>query len=187
MKRLFTLLMVAMLTFGAAGCGNNSEPENTDTAMLTEEGAEETLEDNGMIIFEEDVPLTDSPESEMFHEYVLTVVDLVNKERAKENIPPVTLNTTATKAAQVRAEEAAKSFSHTRPNGTKCFTALTEANISYMVAGENLAGRIQTPTRAVQAWMESPGHRKNIMNPKFSQIGVGYVASGNYWSQFFLG
>ena len=187
MKRLFALLMAAMLTFGAAGCGGSSESENTDTAMLTEEGAEDILEDDGMVIFEEDVPLADSPDSENIHKYVYTVVDLVNEERAKENIPPVTLNATATKAAQVRAEEATKSFSHTRPNGTKCFTALAEANISYTAAGENLAGRIQTPERAVQAWMESPGHRKNIMNPKYSQIGVGYVASGNYWSQFFLG
>ena len=185
MKRLFALLMAAMLTFGAAGCGSSSE--NTDTAMLTEEGAEEVIEADGMMIFEEEVPLADSPDSELFHEYVFAVVDLVNEERAKENIPPVTLNTTATQAAQVRAEEAAKSFSHTRPNGTKCFTALTEANVSYTAAGENLAGRMKTPERAVQAWMDSPGHRKNIMNPRYSQIGVGYVSSGNYWSQFFIG
>lgn len=56
-----------------------------------------------------------------------------------------------------------------------------------MAAGENLAGKIKTPEKVVDAWMNSPGHRKNIMNPQYSQIGVGYVSSGNYWSQFFIG
>ncbi|MBO5150052.1 MAG: hypothetical protein J6B66_07460, partial [Anaerotignum sp.] len=119
--------------------------------------------------------------------YVFAVVDLVNEERAKENLAPLSLNRTATDAAQVRAEEAKKSFSHTRPNGTKCFTALAEAGVTYTAAGENLAGKIKTPEKVVDAWMNSPGHRKNIMNPKYSQIGVGYVSSGNYWSQFFMG
>ena len=98
-----------------------------------------------------------------------------------------TLHQGALECAQLRAEEAKKSFSHTRPNGTACFTALKEAGIDYMAAGENLAGKIKTPEKVVKAWMDSPGHRKNIMDPRFTQIGVGYVAEGNYWSQFFLG
>ena len=186
MKKVFAMMMAAMLLFGMTGCGG-SEPAAEDSAMLTEDGAMEELEDDGFIIFEEDVPLAGEPGSEDIHEYVFAVVDLVNEERAKENIPPVSLNRAATSAAQVRAQEATKSFSHTRPNGTKCFTALAEADISYQAAGENLAGRIKTPEKVVDAWMNSPGHRKNIMNPKYSQIGVGYVSSGNYWSQFFLG
>ena len=186
MKKVFAMMMAAMLLFGMTGCGS-SEPAAEDSAMLTEDGAMEELEDDGFIIFEEDVPLAGEPGSEDIHEYVFAVVDLVNEERAKENIPPVSLNRAATNAAQVRAQEATKAFSHTRPNGTKCFTALAEADISYQAAGENLAGRIKTPEKVVDAWMNSPGHRKNIMNPKYSQIGVGYVSSGNYWSQFFVG
>ena len=186
MKKFFALMMTAVLAFGMIGCGN-TESETEDSAMLTEDGAMEELEGDDFIIFEEDVPLAGEPGSEDIHDYVFAVVDLVNEERAKENIPPVSLNRAATTAAQVRAEEAKKSFSHTRPNGTKCFTALAEADISYMAAGENLAGRIKTPEKVVDAWMNSPGHRKNIMNPKYSQIGVGYVSSGNYWSQFFVG
>jgi uncharacterized protein YkwD len=155
--------------------------------MLTEDGAEEEDPDAGLIIFEDDVPLAGEPGSEDIHDYVFAVVDLVNKERAAEGIAPVSLHRDATACAQVRAEEAKKSFSHTRPNGTTCFTALTEAGITYAAAGENLAGKIKTPEKVVDAWMNSPGHRKNIMNPKYSQIGVGYVSSGNYWSQFFVG
>ena len=186
MKKVFAMMMATLLLFGMTGCGG-SEPATEDSAMLTEDGAAEEIESDDFIIFEEDVPMAGEPGSEDIHEYVFAVVDLVNEERAKENIPPVSLNRTATAAAQVRAEEAKKSFSHTRPNGTKCFTALTEADITYTAAGENLAGRIKTPEKVVDAWMNSPGHRKNIMNPKYSQIGVGYVSSGNYWSQFFVG
>lgn len=187
MKKLFALMMTAVLAFGIAACGGSAEPAEEETAMLTEEGAEEYIDDAGIIIFEEDVPLAGEPGSEDIHEYVFAVVDLVNEERAKENLAPLSLNRTATEAAQVRAVEAKQSFSHTRPNGAKCFTALTDAGVSYMAAGENLAGKIKTPERVVEAWMESPGHRKNIMSEKYSQIGVGYVAEGNYWSQFFLG
>lgn len=186
MKKVFAVMMAALLIFGMTGCGN-SEPTVEDNAMLTEEGAEDVRDDTGSIIFEEDVPLAGEPGSEDIHEYVFAVVDLVNEERAKENLAPLTLNKAATEAAQVRAEEAKESFSHTRPNGTKCFTALTEAEVSYMAAGENLAGCIKTPEKVVDAWMNSPGHRKNIMNPQYSQIGVGYVSSGNYWSQLFVG
>lgn len=127
------------------------------------------------------------PEWEGVHEYVFAVVDLVNEERAKENLAPVTLDRAATTAAQVRAEEAKCCWSHTRPDGRKCFTALAEAGVTYQAAGENLAGKISTPEKVVQAWMDSPGHRKNIMNPKYTQIGVGYVADGNYWGEFFVG
>ena len=187
MKKVFVLMMTAVLAFGIAGCGGSAEPAAEDSAMLTEEGAEDLIDDGSVVIFEEDVPLAGEPGSEDIHEYVFAVVDLVNEERAKENLAPLSLNRTATDAAQVRAEEAKKSFSHTRPNGTKCFTALAEAGVTYTAAGENLAGKIKTPEKVVDAWMNSPGHRKNIMNPKYSQIGVGYVSSGNYWSQFFMG
>lgn len=182
MKKIFALLMAMVLVFGIAGCGSSS-----DSAMLTDEGAEDYNEDAGIIIFDPDVPLIGEPGSEDIHDYVFAVVDLVNAERAKENIAPVTLNRTATEAAQVRAAEAKQSFSHTRPDGSRCFTALADVGMDYMAAGENLAGRIKTPEKVVQAWMDSPSHKKNIMNPKYSQIGIGYVADGNYWSQFFVG
>ena len=186
MKKVFALMMAAILVCGIAGCGGK-EDVPSESAMLTDEGAEDYIEDAGIIIFEGDVPLEGEPGSEDIHDYVFAVVDLVNEERAKENLAPVSLNRTATDAAQVRAEEAKESFSHTRPNGTRCFTALAEAGLDYAYAGENLAGRIKTPEKAVDAWMNSPSHRKNIMNPNYSQIGIGYVAEGNYWSQFFVG
>lgn len=119
--------------------------------------------------------------------YVEQVVALVNEERAKEGLSPVALDSQISAAAQVRAKEAAQSFSHTRPNGSSCFTALKEAGISYRGAGENIAYGQATPSAVMQDWMNSSGHRANIMNAKYTKIGVGYTVINGvaYWAQFF--
>ena len=79
------------------------------------------------------------------------------------------------------------SFSHTRPNGASCFTALTEAGVSYARAGENIAYGQSTPEAVVQSWMNSSGHRANILSSSFTSIGVGCtVVNGTaYWAQLF--
>lgn len=127
---------------------------------------------------------TDTSESA----YAAEVVRLVNAERAKEGLSALKSDSTVQAAAQVRAKETVTSFSHTRPNGSSCFTALQEAGVSYMGAGENIAYGQKTPAEVVNAWMNSPGHRANIMNGSFTTIGVGCYKSGNtyYWSQFFI-
>ena len=90
-------------------------------------------------------------------------------------------------AAQVRAAETVQSFSHTRPNGSSFSTALTEAGVSYTRSGENIAYGQSTPQQVVQAWMNSSGHRANILNGSFTTIGVGYTVVGGtaYWAQLF--
>lgn len=93
-------------------------------------------------------------------------------------------------AAQVRAVECEQSFSHTRPNGTSFSTALKEQGVSYRRAGENIAWGQRSPEEVVNAWMNSEGHRANIMNSNFTKIGVGYYQNANgvkYWSQLFIG
>lgn len=181
MKKLLTLMLAAFLVWSCIGCGSDN------SALLTEEPAVEINEDGGQYIGDGMVPLAPGDDEESVHKYILEVVDLVNEERAKEDIAPVELDLALCDAAEIRAKEAKKSFSHTRPNGERCFTVLSEAGITYKIAGENLGGHIKTPKRAVAAWMKSEGHRKNIMNPKFTHIGIGYVSNGNYWSQLFLG
>jgi len=111
------------------------------------------------------------------------VVDLVNAERAKAGLGALTIDTKVTAAAQVRAKEVQTSFSHTRPDGRSCFTALDEANASYRGAGENIALGQKTPEQVMNDWMNSEGHRANIMNPNFKYIGVG--VDGNAWTQLF--
>lgn len=118
--------------------------------------------------------------------YAARVTELVNMERAKAGLPALTLDAAASQAAQVRAAEIRTSFSHTRPNGKNCFTALAEAGVNYRAAGENIASGQRTPEEVVTAWMNSEGHRKNILSSNFTGIGVGYL-EGNYWTQFFIG
>lgn len=78
-------------------------------------------------------------------------------------------------------------FSHTRPSGASCFTALTEAGVSYTRAGENIAYGQSTPEAVVQSWMSSSGHRANILSSSFTTIGIGCtVVNGTaYWAQLF--
>ena len=80
-----------------------------------------------------------------------------------------------------------KYFSHTSPTYGSPFDMMKSFGISYKTAGENIAYGYSTPEAVVKGWMNSEGHRKNILNPSFTQIGVGYVASGNYWTQMFIG
>ena len=115
------------------------------------------------------------------------MVSLVNAERARQGLPALTVSTTVQQAAQTRARELQTSFSHTRPSGASCFTALTEAGISYARAGENIAYGQSTPEAVVQSWMSSSGHRANILSSSFTTIGIGCtVVNGTaYWAQLF--
>ena len=116
------------------------------------------------------------------------VVDLVNAERAKAGLGALTLDRNIESAALVRAKEIETSFSHTRPNGSSFSTVLTENGISYQGSGENIAWGQRTPEEVMNGWMNSEGHRANILNSRFTKIGVGYYqnsAGRNYWTQLF--
>jgi len=137
-----------------------------------------------------ETPEVDTPEDNTTLSHAEQVVTLVNAERAKEGLAPLSIDTKVQAAAQVRAVESEQSFSHTRPNGSSFATALKEQNVSYRRAGENIAWGQRSPEEVVNAWMNSSGHRANIMNPNFTKIGVGYYRNSkglNYWSQLFIG
>lgn len=116
------------------------------------------------------------------------VVVLVNAERKKAGLSEVTLDEKVEAAALVRAKETERSFSHTRPNGSSFSTALKEQGVSYRGSGENIAWGQKTPEDVMKAWMNSEGHRANILNARFTKIGVGYYQNAkgtNYWTQLF--
>ncbi|NLZ83977.1 MAG: CAP domain-containing protein [Clostridiales bacterium] len=115
------------------------------------------------------------------------VLQLVNVERSKAGLSKLTMDSTLSAAAQKRAVETETSFSHTRPNGTKFSTVLAEYGISYRTSGENLAYGQRSPEEVVTGWMNSPGHRANILNGNFNKIGIGVHSSNGtiYWSQLF--
>lgn len=119
------------------------------------------------------------------------VLELVNAERSKAGKSALSLNSALCGVAQLRADEIVKSFSHTRPNGSSCFTAIQEAGISYGALGENIAAGQSTPASVMDSWMNSEGHRANILSGDFTSIGIGYVKAssgyGHYWVQMFLG
>lgn len=122
--------------------------------------------------------------------YTKDVVTLVNKERTSRGLKELKLNETLYNKAMIRSKELVKLFSHTRPNGTSCFTVLE--GISYRCMGENIAAGQRTPKEVVTDWMNSPGHRANILSPDFTKIGVGLVYNSNsvygyFWTQIFLG
>lgn len=116
------------------------------------------------------------------------VVKLVNEERAKAGLSPLTLQSNMTAAANIRAKELEQQFSHTRPDGSSCFTALNEQGISNRFMGENIAYGQTTPSWVMNSWMNSSGHRANILNSHYTNIGVGCYQNennGKYWVQLF--
>lgn len=121
-----------------------------------------------------------------------SVAQLVNQERAKEGLSPLRVDTQLLDAAKIRALELPQLFDHQRPDGRSCFTVLDDIGYtSYSTLGENIAAGQQTPESVMSAWMNSPGHRANILNPDFTSIGVGCVAGNEgyplYWVQLFAG
>ena len=122
--------------------------------------------------------------------YAVQVLNLVNAERAKHSLAPLTLNSNVSRVAQVKAEDMKNNnyFSHTSPTYGSPFDMLKRFGISYRAAGENIAKGQKTPQAVVNAWMNSEGHRANILNKNFKELGVGYTGgSSPYWVQMFIG
>lgn len=120
--------------------------------------------------------------------YAEQIVKLVNDKRTKAGLQALELDTEIASAALVRAKEITTSFSHTRPDGRKFSTVLTDNGIRFNGAGENIAWGQKSPEQVMDAWMNSEGHRANILNARFTKIGVGHyqdAAGRNYWVQLF--
>ncbi|WLR59371.1 CAP domain-containing protein [Guptibacillus hwajinpoensis] len=135
------------------------------------EPAKETNEDTGLSEFEQQV------------------VNLTNAEREKAGLPALEVDTELSKVAQAKSEDMRDNnyFAHNSPTYGSPFDMMNQFGVDYQSAGENIAKGQQTPEEVVNAWMNSEGHRKNIMNGSFTHIGVGYVEEGNIWTQQFIG
>lgn len=131
------------------------------------------------------IPLTDSDVTDFESE----VVRLVNVERAKNGLSALTENWELSRVARYKSKDMHDRgyFSHTSPTYGSPFDMMKNFGISYRTAGENIAKGYATPQAVVNGWMNSEGHRANILNASFTQIGVGYYADGNYWTQMFIG
>ncbi|MFE0510039.1 CAP domain-containing protein [Streptomyces sp. NPDC058964] len=118
---------------------------------------------------------------------VARIVELVNAERGKAGCSPLTLNATLSKAAQAHSEDMAlhQNMSHTGSNGSSPGDRITDAGYSWSAYGENVAYGYATPEDVMAGWMASPGHRENILNCTFKEIGVGLAQPNSYWTQDF--
>lgn len=117
------------------------------------------------------------------------VVDLVNSERAKAGLKALQIDTKLTQSAQAKSQDMKNKnyFSHTSPTYGSPFDQMKSLGIAYKSAGENIAMGQRSATEVMDAWMKSPGHKANIMNPSYTHIGVGLSDSGYYWTQQFIG
>ncbi|MBY8912417.1 hypothetical protein KY305_06530 [Bacillus sp. YC2] len=121
--------------------------------------------------------------------YEKKVVELTNAERQKQGLKPLQIDEKLSKSAHAKSQDMKDKnyFDHQSPTYGSPFDMMKSFGITYKTAGENIAKGQPTPEAVVKAWMNSKGHRENILNPEFTQIGVGYVASGNIWTQQFIG
>jgi len=121
--------------------------------------------------------------------YEAEVVRLVNQVRAENGLKALSVNWELSRVARYKSEDMSSSryFSHTSPTYGTPFQMMRSFGLSYRSAGENIAYGQRTPAAVMDAWMNSSGHRANILNASYTQIGVGYCASGNYWTQMFIG
>ena len=167
MKKMFGLAAAVLI---AAGCAVSA---NADAAGLS-----------SVSLREQNVSLSEAD----LAEYANRVAVLVNNERRSRGVPELRVLPKLQTAAQIRATEITSVFDHVRPDGRKGFTVLGDLGQRYYYVGENIAAGQSTPEIVMQSWMNSEGHRANILLPEFMYIGVGVTQKNGtiYWSQIFM-
>ena len=127
--------------------------------------------------------------SQAVRAYEQEVVRLVNAQRAQNGLKPLAENWELSRVARYKSADMAgkRYFSHESPTYGSPYQMMRSFGISFRSAGENIAYGQRTPAAVVAAWMNSSGHRANILNSSYTQIGVGYHEAGNYWTQMFIG
>ncbi|WP_246203842.1 CAP domain-containing protein [Pallidibacillus pasinlerensis] len=122
-------------------------------------------------------------------EFVQKVIDLTNQQRKSNGLKPLTADPALSNVALKKSQDMEQNnyFSHTSPTYGSPFDMIRDFGIDYKSAGENIAQGQKTPEEVVKAWMNSEGHRANILNANFTHIGVGFEESGYHWTQMFIG
>ncbi|MFJ5768962.1 CAP domain-containing protein [Psychrobacillus sp. NPDC093180] len=160
---------------------NNAAPKNVE--------AEKAPAAEQPIISEQQPPAEQNKENVQVSSEIQQVVDLVNSERAKAGLQALQIDAKLTESAQAKSQDMKNKnyFSHTSPTYGSPFDQMKSLGISYKSAGENIAMGQRTASEVMDAWMKSPGHKANILNPSYTHIGVGLSDSGYYWTQQFIG
>ena len=194
---LSILILIGVFTVGISAATVTHRVVSGDTmwniAVKYEVGLSEIKQANPQIANSDliypgqilNIPTTDSTVTD----YEQEVIRLVNVERAKNGLKPLTYDWELSRVARYKSQDMKDNryFSHTSPVYGSPFQMMKSFGISYRTAGENIAKGQATPQAVVNAWMNSSGHRANILNASFTKIGVGYVSDGKYWTQMFIG
>ena len=196
MKKFITLcLMLAVFTTSASALSHTVVKGDTmwKLAVQYEVGTSEIISANPQVsnpnlIYPGQV-LTIPQVDEAVLAYENEVIRLVNVQRSQNGFSPLTANWELSRVARYKSQDMADNryFSHTSPTYGTPFQMMKSFGLRFRTAGENIAYGQRTPQAVVNAWMNSSGHRANILNASYTQIGVGYVAGGNYWTQMFMG
>ena len=133
---------------------------------------------------------SDEYEEKDFSNYARECFDLINKKRVANGLDELEWDDTIAEACDIRAQELPEKFSHLRPNGELCFTVFDEVGIELSAKAENIAEGYSTPKAAVNAWMNSEGHKKNILNKYMTRAAIGFCYDPDsdykyYWVQLF--
>jgi len=152
----------------------NEEQEKSETAQSEEQ---QTQQEN------------QSQEQSDIGEFESQVVELTNQERANHGLEPLEIDPQLSEVAEAKSNDMAENgyFSHNSPTYGSPFDMMHSFGVDYQTAGENIARGQSTAQQVVDGWMNSPGHRANILSPDFTHIGVGYDEDGNFWTQQFIG
>lgn len=140
-----------------------------------------------------ETPEVETPSENTGSAYELQVLELVNEERAKYGLKPLEWDNALANVARAHSNDMANRgfFAHNNPDGETPFDRINAAGINYRSAGENIAAGQKSPQEVVNAWMNSEGHRANILNSSYTKLGVGFVTTNNgyktYWTQNFIG
>ena len=201
MKKLAALaaaaLLTAVLTVPASAFGLSHTVVQGDTmwrlAVKYQIGTSEIISANPQITNPDLIypgQILNIPQvSDTVLSYENEVIRRMNEIRTENGLKPLAANWELSRIARYKSEDMSDNryFSHTSPTYGTPFQMIRAFGLSYRSAGENIAYGQRTPAAVVNAWMNSSGHRANILNASYTQIGVGYCANGNYWTQMFIG
>lgn len=201
MKKLFTSLLFilsisVMTVIGTSAATTHTVVEGDSMwkiAVKYEIGLSEIREANPQItnpnlIYPGDILNIPSIDSNILN-YENEVIRLVNEIRIKNGLNKLETDWQLSRVARYKSQDMKDNnyFSHTSPVYGSPFEMIKNFGISFRSAGENIAKGYSTPQAVVNGWMNSSGHRANILNSYYTRIGVGYVSEGKYWTQMFIG
>lgn len=199
MKKIFTLLLLTLIALSIVNKSSYATTVHTvekgeslwkiavryRVGLSEIKSANPSIKNFDLIYPGQKINVPTLPESVTAYE--TEVVRLVNDVRKANGLKPLLQDWQLSRVARYKSQDMRDLgyFSHTSPTYGSPFNMMKSFGISYKTAGENIAKGYSTPKAVVDAWMNSSGHRANILNPSYTHIGVGFVASGNYWTQMF--